>query len=514
MRYTLTPAQMREAERRLCEALGLPEAVLMERAALHAADAARRLTDGRAGRALVLCGPGGNGGDGLATARLLAAAGLPVTVWRLPGDPSPLCAMQLQWLSLRGGVDVQTLRAGSLPRIPADTAVIVDALFGTGLDRPLSGLAAALCGQVNERALPAPVLALDIPSGVNGADGSAPGGAVRASETVCFHALKTGLLLGEGPNHTGRVTVCDIGLPDERPDGAWLALEPDDLPRLLPHRARATHKGDYGRLLVWAGSEGMAGAAAICATAALRTGVGLCTVACPREIVNLVQQLAPCATCLPLPMDDPRAAWALLEPALRRADALACGCGLGQSKPVELLLTQVFAYLRESGLPAVMDADALNVLARLQNADADDNAAPYRLHERVALTPHPVEAARLLGRASANELPAPEEALRQLRERYGASVVYKGAHSLMAAEGGRAVNLSGAAAMAKGGSGDALTGVLGALLAGNKTYGLEMLPLLQVGCYLHGEAGERAARRAGERGLLATELAEELGRVE
>ncbi len=513
MRYTLTPAQMRAAERRLCDGLGLPEAVLMERAAEHIAAAAQRLMDGRRGRVLVLCGTGGNGGDGLAAARLLAAAGTAVTVWLLGGERNPLCELQYQWLQRCGGEP--TIRpAGRASRAgewPADTIVVVDALFGTGLTRAPEGTAAALIAQINALT-GVPVLAADVPSGLDAETGAIYGDAVRATETVCFHAYKTGLLLGEGPGCTGRVTVCDIGLPAEAPpDGAWLALEPEDFARLLPRRSRATHKGSYGRLLVLAGSEGMAGAAELCASAALKTGVGLCTVACPASLVPLVQQSVPSATCIALPLEDPRAAWAMLEPVLAKADALACGCGLGQSKPVWMLLMQVFAYLQAHELPAVLDADALNVLAQLQNADTD---APYRLGRQVVLTPHPMEAARLLGRAAVKELPAPEECLRLLGERYGASVVLKGAHSLMASGEGRAVNLRGTAAMAKGGSGDALTGVLGALLAGNKTYRLDMLSLLQAGCYLHGAAGELAARLSGERGLLATGLIESLGQVD
>ena len=353
-----------------------------------------------------------------------------------------------------------------------------------------------------------PVVAVDIPSGLNGETGQVMGAAVRACETVTFHRPKPGLYLGQGPDYAGEITVADIGLtaPEAAPlddaDGMRI-LERCD--RLLPPRARTAHKGKQGRVVLWAGSRGMAGAAAIAATAALRAGAGLVTVACPDDVVDVVQTLCPCATCAPLSTQDEDAAWEALSAALERADALGAGCGLGQGPMAAALMERLLRFLHGRALPCVLDADALNLLAR-RPAWLADGAAHV-------LTPHPGEAARLLGVSTAEILADMPGAAARIRHRYGAAVVLKGARSVLCAQEGLALNPFGTPAMAKGGSGDALTGVMAALLAGRAAgaYAMDDLFLMQAACALHGLAGERAARRYGERGMLATDLCACLG---
>jgi len=283
-------------------------------------------------------------------------------------------------------------------------------------------------------------------------------------------------------------------------------LEKNDLAWLLPARKKVSHKGSYGRVLLFAGSRGMAGAAAISALAALRAGAGLVTVACPEAVVDIVQVLCPCATCLPLPADAEEA-WQLLVPALEKADALGSGCGLGQGPWVDVMIAKLTAWLAQHELPAVLDADALNLIAKKKIRN---------LGSHTFITPHPAEAARLLN------IPIPEilgnapNAAQKLSNEYGVSVVLKGTCSVLCVDGDMAINPFGTPGMAKGGSGDALTGIMAALLAGRAAGAYEWndLQLMQTACALHGLAGEMAAERFGERGMLATDLCECIGLVQ
>lgn len=514
MLKTILPLDMKRVENNVMEQTGVTGAALMERAAAHIARAANRL--GRDGDVLCLCGTGNNGGDGLAAMRILASesAAFRGSCWLLPGALSPDAAAQLARLQAeQPRIAVRVLAAEERPSIRGRVSLVIDALFGTGLSRPLEGLAAALCELANglgEQGVP--VLAVDIPSGLDGASGRVLGSAVKAVETVTFHRPKPGLYLGEGLDHAGRVTVGDIGLPAALDDGAGFSLlEESDLPRLLPPRKRLSHKGTYGRVLLWAGKRGMAGAAAVCALAALRTGAGLVTVACPESIVDVVQTLCPCATCIPLPENDPEGALCLLLDGCRRADALGLGCGLGQERDTALIQSRLLETLGRQGaaLPVVIDADGLNLLAGFVGGK---NCS---LPASAVLTPHPAEAARLLHGDLADVLADPAEAARRIRAKYCASVILKGAASVLMAGEDMALNALGTPAMAKGGSGDALTGVLTALLAGRAAgaYSLSELEALQAACGLHGLAGMAAEQKYGERGVLATDLCALLGIV-
>lgn len=510
MLRTITPSEMKRVESLVMRETDITGEWLMQNAAAEVAQAVRRLTQQRQGAVLCLCGTGNNGGDGLAAMRILAQqpdfAG---ECWLLPGTLSPDAQRELDRLLAEAAGRVTVCRAEGPLTPPAQTACVVDALFGTGLARPLEGAALALCGAANAlHAAGVPVAAVDIPSGLNGETGRVMGAAVRADETVTFHRPKPGLYLGEGPEYAGRVRVVSIGLEKAaRLDdaGGMAVLERGDLRRLLPSRARASHKGSYGRVVLWAGSRGMAGAAAVSAMAALRAGAGLVTVACPEDVTDVVQVLCPCATCAPLPTQDADAAWAALEAALARADALGAGCGLGQGSLPAQLLERLLGYLHSHALPCVLDADALNLLAKRPACLPGDAAR--------ILTPHPAEAARLLNVPVAEVLADMPGAARRLARRYGASAAVKGAASVLCADGRMAVSPYGTPAMAKGGSGDALTGVMAALLAGRAAgaYTMDDLELMQAACALHGLAGERAGELYGERGALATDLCGFLG---
>lgn len=498
MRKTIAPAEMKRVETYVMEHTAITGDQLMQRAAAHVADTAERLIRRqKAAGVLCICGCGNNGGDGMAAMRMLAQRmpALHGECWLLPGRLTPDAVRELERLAQ---TDVRIVRLKDrLPKIADDCGCIIDAMFGTGLCRPLEGLAGECCRLIHASACP--TVAVDIPSGLSGLTGEVLGEAVAADVTVTFHRPKPGLYLQKGLDYAGRIEVADIGLPAELDDAdGFELLETQDLSRLLPQRKRVSHKGNYGRVLLWAGSRGMAGAAAIAATAALRTGAGLVTVACPECVVDIVQVLAPCATCLPLP-ENVEEAWALLEAAIRRCDALGAGCGLGKSE----WAAQLMERLAKLEVPMVLDADALNLLAERK----------LSVHGAF-LTPHPAEAARLLGCSVEEVLRDAPAAAEKLGQNH--SVILKGACSVLNAGGRMAINPYGTPGMAKGGSGDALTGVMVALLAGRKAgaYLMTDLELMQTACALHGLAGEMAALHHGERGMLATDLCDCLGRIE
>ncbi|HXH03118.1 MAG TPA: NAD(P)H-hydrate dehydratase [Candidatus Competibacteraceae bacterium] len=479
-------AQVREIDRRAIQEHGIPGYELMCRAGAAAyATLCRRWP---AGPLTVLCGAGNNGGDGYVIARLAQQDGRPVRLLYLQ-DPHRLRgdAYTAYAAAAASGVPMAPFAAAGL----VGAAVIVDALLGTGLTRPVEGIWRAAIEAINTQ--PAPVLAVDIPSGLCADSGAALGLAVRAAVTVTFIALKRGLFTGQGPDCSGALCYADLGVPP-----AWYAdLEPaarryagEDLPVLLPPRLRGAHKGRYGHVLVVGGEHGMAGAARMCAEAAARCGAGLVSLATRPEHAAWMALARPELMAHGIPDA------AALEPLLRRASVVALGPGLGRGEWGRALFERVL----ESTLPLVVDADGLNLLAERP-----------RRRERWILTPHPGEAARLLN-ASVAEVEADRfHAATELARRYGGVTVLKGAGSLIAADAADSVpwvNQSGNPGMATGGMGDVLTGVIAALLA----QGLPPTDAARAAVYLHGRAGDLAAAD-GERGLLASDLFPHLRRL-
>ncbi len=492
MRELLSPDQMRGLEREYMERSGVPSIELMERAAEAVVSVMARILGRCEGhRAHFVCGPGGNGGDGYAAARLFAARGGRAVVISAEDEAE-----------LRGDAKANCQRAHDTPRCffhdAADLASLpapdiwVDALFGIGLTRPLDAASLPLVRRMNADGR---VLAVDIPSGLNGQTGRALGEAVRADWTITFEREKLGHFLQDGPDLCGELSVHTIGIPREMmPNEAALLVEGADIAPLLLPRKRNSHKGDYGRVLIVAGSVGMAGACAIAAQAALRTGVGLVTVACPEPVVPVVQLLAPCATCLPLPAEDgaiSAGAAPILREALRAFDACAVGPGLSRSCAPEVIEAVLC-----SGKPTVVDADALNLIS-------ESDALRAMLQSHHVITPHPGEAARLLGRTAADPV---RDAL-ALRG-FGCAALLKGAATVIA--GGEVhISCSGTPGMAKGGSGDALTGIILALLGQGK----KPDEAAWLGALLHGQAGVRAARDVGEASMTAVDLVDRIGGV-
>lgn len=469
---------VRAIERAAIERHGIAGRELMERAGAAAWSLACARWPG-ARRILVLVGAGNNGGDGYVVARLAREAGREVRVQAL-ADPARASGDALAALRAWQGVGGRVESFD--PAAPETCDLVVDALLGTGLAREVDGEFARAI-EALERA-GAPVLAVDIPSGLHADSGAVLGRAVRAAATATFIGLKQGLVTGAGPEHCGELVLDTLGLPPEllravEPDARLLGE--DALRRALPPRRRGAHKGDHGHVLVVGGEVGYAGAARMAGEAAARVGAGLVTVATRPEHAGLV------SAARPELMARPVARAADLRPALARATVVAVGPGLGQGAWARELL----AAALDSGLPLVVDADALNLLA----------AEPIRRHDWV-LTPHPGEAGRLLGWTSAAVQADRYAAARALAARYGGTCVLKGSGTLVCHAGAIAVCTAGNPGMAAGGTGDVLTGVVAGLAA----QGLALPVAAAAGVQAHGRAGDLAAAQGGERGLLATDL--------
>jgi len=508
----LTAAAMRGVDRLASEQLGLSGLVLMENAALGVADAIGRQYP-RAESAAVFCGPGNNGGDGLAVARHLATRGYAVEVFLadggrpLDGDAAvqlDICrrlALTIYTLPKDGDAAAATAVAAALAAASRHD-LVVDALFGTGLARPLGGLFARLVEGLNE--VPRPRVAVDIPSGLSGSSAEPPGPHLRADLTVTFAAPKVAHVFPPAADAVGELVVADLGFPPslvDQAEGDLHLLVGEELAGLLPPRARDSHKGDYGHLLLVAGSLGKAGAAVLAARAAVRAGAGLVTAAVPEPILPILHLGSVESMGVPLPASAggalAAAAAARVLAAAAGKSALALGPGLGQEEETAEAIRRLVAA---APLPLVLDADGLNAFAG-RAAELAERTAP------TVLTPHPGELGRLLGISAAEVQADRQAAARRAAAATGAVVVLKGSLTLIAAPGGGLyVNPTGNPGMASGGTGDVLTGTLGGLLAQR----LAPLDAACLGVYLHGLAGDLALARLRGPSLAAGDLIESL----
>ena len=489
-----TSAQMRDIDRRAVSEFGIPSLLLMENAGAAVAD--RVMAHVRPGRAvLVLCGRGNNGGDGFAAARRLHCRGVAVRCLLFGEEASVAGDARVNLdLARAYGVPVEAGAAGDAGAGPDD--VVVDALLGTGISGEVRGPIADGIRIAARHA--GPVIAVDVPSGLNADTGAAGTLCVRATETVTFGLPKVGLLVYPGRALAGRVTVAEIGLPpgllgDSSLDTAWLTAA--EVRPLWPPRSATAHKGDGGRLLVVAGSGGMVGAGVLAAEAALRAGAGLVTLAVPAGIQPTAAGMLPEAMTLPLPETAggglAEAAAAPVIERLSGADALVVGPGLGRDPATGAMLRRVLAAAR---LPLVADADALNLLAPAVRGDFPDSCV---------LTPHPGELARLIATTVEGVQSDRLAAARVSAARCGCTVVLKGAGTVIASPGERTwINSTGGPALATAGTGDVLAGVLGACLA----RGLPPAVAALAAVYIHGLAGDIAGELCGAPGALAGDV--------
>ena len=479
--------ELRALDRAVTALFGIPGITLMERAAAAALRHLRHRWP-RARRIAVLCGHGNNGGDGFLLARFAAEEGFDVGLERV-GDRARLRGDAREAARRCEEAGVAT-RGGGLDLSRFD--VVVDAMLGTGLDRKVGTPFAGTVERINRCGRP--VLCLDMPSGLHSDTGTRLGAAVRASSTITFIGLKQGLFTGCGPDVAGRIAFDDLGVPE----AAYACALPSARRMRLAHfrdafgpRPRQAHKGDFGHVLVIGGDEGMPGAPRLAAEAAARSGAGLVTVA------TRAAHAASIPAFRPELMSRGVENAAALKPLLARAGVVAIGPGLGTAQWGRTMLDATLG----AGRPMVLDADALNLIA--------DGGAEPTLAGAV-VTPHPGEAARLLGITPAQVEADRFAAAAGVRERSGAVVVLKGAGTLVE-DGGEIVSVcdAGNPGMASAGMGDVLCGVIAALVA----QGFAPSEAAKAGVCVHAEAGDRAAQAGGERGMLAGDVVAMLRQV-
>lgn len=503
----LNAHEMGEADRRTIQEVGVPGRVLMESAGRGIAGAMEEhIEDLDAKTIVIICGKGNNGGDGLVLLRTLAALDYDVrgVVLAPFEDLAPDALDNLQsCLKLNLAVDSVTSEDEWTAAFDEmwDADVVVDAVFGTGLSRAAEGLPRRVIEDIN--ALDVERVAVDLPSGLSADTGRILGETVDAHLTVALAAPKVCHFVPPASAHCGTVEVVDIGIPPqflEREGPGLSTIEPEYLIGSWPTRSPSAHKGDFGHLLIVAGSVGKTGAALMAARTALRAGAGLVTVASAASAIPMMAPGLPEAMWEPLPETSHGAiafdAAERIDELLAERSALALGPGLGLDDDTVRLVHELVGECR---VPMVVDADGLNAL--------QGHTGVVPRSKPIGLTPHPGEAARLLGSSAASVQDDRLEAAQKLATTLEVHVLLKGHRSLIAAPSGHTfVNLTGNPGMASGGTGDVLTGIIGGLLAQE----VSVESALVAGTYAHGLAGDLAAAELGATSLLATDLIRKL----
>ncbi|MCG3110978.1 MAG: NAD(P)H-hydrate dehydratase [Candidatus Manganitrophus sp. SB1] len=502
----VTAEEMKKLDRKATTDYAIPSLLLMENAARGLVDEIEKTIGPAAGkRVVILAGRGNNGGDGIAAARHLRMRGAQVIVYlfspieKVGGDAKTSLDI---WMQTGGVLHVAgSFRWNHLTQELSESDLIIDALLGTGLSHPVEGDYAKAITLINRTGRK--VVAVDIPSGISADTGEVLGVAVKADYTFTMALPKWGHFLQEGLEVRGQLAVIDIGFPPAMIEAAKIPVElitPEELAGFPPPRPRGAHKGTAGHLLVIAGSFGKKGAALMTSLAALRCGAGLVTVALPKSIDLATADLMEVMT-LPLP-ETPEGTLSLaaeksLLQAVRGKDAVAIGPGLSQNEETQRLIRTLIA---EISLPIVVDADGLNALA--------GDLSPLKKRKApVILTPHPGEMSRLTGKRTDLIQKERFTVAAHFAEQWGAILVLKGAHTVVATpDGAVRVNNTGNPGMATAGTGDALTGMIGAWLAQE----IDPVDAAAGGVALHGTAGDLAAADRGEIGLIASDLIQKI----
>ncbi len=505
----LNTEQMREADRRTIEDVGIPSIVLMENAGRQAVAAMEAAFENiAASRVGVVCGRGNNGGDGFVVARTLVQRGVDTAVFLL-GSVAEVRGDARTNLEVLGRIGMTVVEITNAQEWElhfselSECQLVVDAILGTGLHGRLNGFLETVVADLN--ALGVPIVSIDLPTGVSADTQVVEGPAIEASMTVTLGAPKIPLIFPPADSHAGDLVIADIGIPlplfDELEGQHLELLTREEMREIVPVRTAESHKGDFGRVLIVAGSTGRTGAAHLAALGALRSGAGLVTVGTPRSCLPIVASMGP--EYMTEPLDETPSGtvdFAAIDRILEvDADVIAVGPGLGQAPGTAAF---VQALLERTGVPLVLDADALNAFA------GDPDRLVGRQEVAVIITPHPGEMARLLN--------IPVEAVQRDRLRHAREfaashrvhVVLKGHRTIVAAPDGRTfVNLTGNAGMATGGTGDLLTGMLAAWFAQL----LDAEAACKIAVYLHGTAGDLAEADEGEVALVAGDVAARLG---
>ena len=500
-----TAEQMQELDRKAIESYRIPGIVLMENAGRGATDVIfNTFPDLQKKKIVIVAGKGNNGGDGFVIARHLLNHGISVKVFLL-SDPKGLRGdaetnfhifhrMKGEVISVPSSKDYQKVRK-DLEKVD----LLIDGIFGTGLDAEVRGYYREVIDHLNT--LQKPIIAIDIPSGLDANTGKPLGTAIRASLTVTFGLPKVGHLVVPGLDYVGRLKVIDIGIPKNLVEEEKIQthlLEHEEIKKMLSMSRRPdTHKGDYGHLLVIAGSVGKTGAAAMACEAALRVGAGLVTLAIPKSLNTIMEVKLTEVMTEPLP-ETPKQTLSLraFNPILRLCEnkkAVIIGPGIGTFKETQSLILKLIKTL---DIPIILDADGLNALATQPKILPAANRS-------LILTPHPGEMARLI-RSTAKEVQEDRIGVtRNFSQSQHVYLVLKGYRTLVATpKGDIFINPTGNPGMASGGTGDVLTGMMGGLIC----QGFDILPSLQISVFLHGLAGDEMAREIGEKSLVATDI--------
>ncbi|RJP35276.1 MAG: NAD(P)H-hydrate dehydratase [Actinobacteria bacterium] len=496
----LFPHEMAALDRAAIQG-GIPSLDLMERAGRYVAEQARDLVVITGGKRIsVVAARGNNGGDGFVAARYLASWGAAVKVYLLGGEGelSTDAAANYRRFSQEGGATVRATGSVLKQELPGSDLVI-DAIFGTGFHGSAEGETAEAIAAIN--ACATPVLAVDIPSGVEAETGAVSGPAVRAARTVTFAYPKVGLYLYPGAEMVGELVWVDIGIPpcllDEIVKSEIYVLEEEGVAALIPNRRPDAHKGECGRVFVVAGSAGLTGAAALCSRAALRAGAGVVTLGIAAGLNAIMEVKLTEVMTMPLPDEDGKrldtGASEVVREAMEGYDVLALGPGLGTAPSTCAVVSEL---LRSVEKPVVLDADGLNCAAR------DTGCLSGREYPTV-ITPHPGELGRLLDRSAGEIRSSRLEAAVESARRFGCVTVLKGANTLVASPQGTVhINPLAMAGLATAGSGDVLTGCIAAFCA----QGLEPMDAAICGVFTHGKAAELAAQMIGQVGMVAGDL--------
>lgn len=501
----VTADEMKALDQAAIENYGIPGLVLMENAGIRVVDLIRRVIGGLRGRSVtVFIGKGNNGGDGLVIARHLLNMGAGVKVLSIVnvGEISGDAAVNLNiWRKM--GQKIFSVHQGDGINIVKlalmKTDLVVDAIYGTGFHGKMLEGAGRVIKVINKSGKP--VVAVDIPSGLEAGTGRVNGPCIRASHTVTFGLPKLGLYLEPGAGYAGEITVADISLPAvlvEKEAPRRYLLTDECVKRWLPPRPASAHKGNFGRVLIIAGSRGMTGAACLTGAAALRSGAGLVTVAVPETLHDIMEGKLTEAMTVPLPDTGDGSlsaeARSRILSLLENMDALAIGPGLSLAPETISLVRELLPAIK---IPFVLDADALNALAGQVSSILGSLQAP------AVITPHPGEMARMMGVASKDIQADRIGAAIKAAATWNVATLLKGARTVVAApEGVVFINPTGNPGMATGGSGDVLTGIVVSLIA----QGLEPGRAAAAGAYIHGLAGDMAAKEKGMMGLIAGDI--------
>ncbi|NLX69465.1 MAG: NAD(P)H-hydrate dehydratase [Clostridiales bacterium] len=506
--FVVTPDEIRRIDRRAIDEFGIPGIVLMENAALRVVEVINKYYPlKKRDLVVVLAGGGNNGGDGLAVARHLFFDGVQVEV---------ILLAQPERITGDAKINLEIVRRTGIPVYDAlnsdgfqlaeqrlcRASLIVDAIFGTGLSRPVEGIFARIIEAVNDA--DAPVVAVDIPSGINGDNGHVMGTAVKAEDTVTFGYPKRGNLLYPGREYVGRLHVARISLPSDSAEAIGVkdfTLDKVEAAARIKKRSAAGHKGDFGKVAVIAGSTGMTGAATLTATAALRSGAGIAVLGIPASLNDILENKL--TEVMTKPLKD-NGTGCLHEDCLddildltENMDVLAIGPGLGRNKAISEILRNIFGRINIS---IVLDADGLNGISENINLLGQHT-------QPVVITPHVGEMARLTGLTIAEILDSPVLVAQKFSQEQGIIVLLKGATTVVCEPGGRVYfNTVGNSGMATAGSGDVLTGIIAGLIA----QGYDAYEAAVLGAFLHGYAGNLAASLRGEAGMLAGDILEAL----